>query len=223
MVATNLKAEAMKLMDTRSALELEMNSIIERLSQPGGPGLSGNLVDSEGFPRSDIDIPVVRADRIKLAQLRNDYKDITEKISQTIQVLHSAKLTPASTNRDTGIIGTSQGIATSNVGEVAISERSVSAMDVDVIGGRPFAVVDEISEASPAAEDGLQLGDQIVKFGTVECGDALLPKLAAEAQTNRGQAVPIVVKRQGVLINLSLTPREWQGGRGLLGCHFSIL
>ncbi|KAM7477143.1 hypothetical protein LguiB_024386 [Lonicera macranthoides] len=43
MVATNLKEEAMKLMDHRSLLEAEMNSIIDRLSQPGGPGLSGNL------------------------------------------------------------------------------------------------------------------------------------------------------------------------------------
>ncbi|MCI73293.1 26S proteasome non-ATPase regulatory subunit 9-like, partial [Trifolium medium] len=34
-------------MDKRSALESEMNSIIARLSQPGAPGLSGNLVDSE--------------------------------------------------------------------------------------------------------------------------------------------------------------------------------
>ena len=47
MVATNVKAETMSLMDKRSALEAEMNSIIARLSQPGAPGLSGNLVDSE--------------------------------------------------------------------------------------------------------------------------------------------------------------------------------
>uniref|UniRef100_A0A2P2K6M2 Uncharacterized protein n=1 Tax=Rhizophora mucronata TaxID=61149 RepID=A0A2P2K6M2_RHIMU len=47
MVATNLKAEAMKLMETRSAMEAEMNGIIERLCRPGCPGLSGNLVDSE--------------------------------------------------------------------------------------------------------------------------------------------------------------------------------
>lgn len=115
-----------------------------------------------------------------------------------------------------GIVGSSQGISASSVAEVANSGRSINAMDVDVIGGRPFAMVDEISEASPAAEDGLQLGDQIIKFGTVEFGDALLPKLAAEAQTNRGHAIPVVVKRQGDLINLSVTPREWQG-RGLLG------
>jgi len=47
MVGANLKAETMKLMEKRSALETEMNVIIDRLCQPGGPGLSGNLVDSE--------------------------------------------------------------------------------------------------------------------------------------------------------------------------------
>lgn len=47
MVGTNLKAETMGLMEKRSALEAEMNAVIERLTQPGGPGISGNLLDSE--------------------------------------------------------------------------------------------------------------------------------------------------------------------------------
>lgn len=51
-------------------------------------------------------------------------------------------------------------------------------MDVDATVSIPFALVDEIAEDSPAAEDGLQLGDQIVKFGNVESGDNLLSKLA---------------------------------------------
>lgn len=94
MVGANLKAETMTLMDKRAAMETEMNSIVERLCNPGGPGLSGNLIDSEvlylrphssqlftetsgcfdlfaylwqGFPREDIDIPVVRAERRRLA------------------------------------------------------------------------------------------------------------------------------------------------------------
>jgi len=92
MVATNLKAETMSLMDKRSALEAEMNVIIERLCQPDGPGLSGNLLDFEGFPRTDIDIPVVRADRHHLAELRSDHKVITERIDQNIQLLHSTRL-----------------------------------------------------------------------------------------------------------------------------------
>ena len=47
MVGANLKAETIASMDKRTAIETEMNLIIDRLCQPGGPGLSGNLVDSK--------------------------------------------------------------------------------------------------------------------------------------------------------------------------------
>ena len=47
MVASNVKSETIGLMEKRSAIEAQMDAIISRLSQPGGPGLSGNLVDSE--------------------------------------------------------------------------------------------------------------------------------------------------------------------------------
>lgn len=89
-------------------------------------------------------------------------------------------------------------------------------MDVDVLVSMPFAMVDEIADASPAAEDGLQLGDQIVKFGKVEAGNNLLQRLASEAQSNQGQAIPVMIMRQGAVITLTVTPRTWQG-RGLLG------
>ena len=94
--------------------------------------------------------------------------------------------------------------------------QSPSSMDVDVVVHIPFATVDEITDASPAAEDGLQLGDQIVKFGNVEAGENLLQRLASESQSNLGCAIPVVIMRQGALINLTVTPRTWQG-RGLLG------
>nr|CAB3453401.1 unnamed protein product [Digitaria exilis] len=67
MVAPDVKAETMKLMDRRGALEAEMDAIIARLTAPGGPGITGGLVDAEGFPRSDIDIPNVLAQRQRLA------------------------------------------------------------------------------------------------------------------------------------------------------------
>ncbi|CAA0832936.1 26S proteasome regulatory subunit- putative [Striga hermonthica] len=95
MVAANLKAETMKLMEKRSGIEAKINVIIENLYRPGDPGLAGNLLDHEGFPRSDIDIPPVRAERHRLPELHNDHKDITDKIEQNIQLLHSAKLAPA--------------------------------------------------------------------------------------------------------------------------------
>lgn len=98
----------------------------------------------------------------------------------------------------------------------AIPVDTHSFMEVDVDIGVPFAVVDEIADASPSAEDGLELGDQIVKFGNVESGGGLLRRLASEAQSNQGHAVALVVLRHGVLINLAVTPRPWHG-RGLLG------
>lgn len=88
--------------------------------------------------------------------------------------------------------------------------------------GIPFAVVDDIADASPAAEDGLQLGDQIVKFGNVEAGDDLLQRLASESQKNQGGEVPVVLMRQGAIVNVTAKPRTWQG-RGLLGYDHDLL
>lgn len=48
-MATNLKAETFSLMEKRASTEAEMNAIIAQLSAPGGPGISGNLVDAEVF------------------------------------------------------------------------------------------------------------------------------------------------------------------------------
>ncbi|XVE97468.1 hypothetical protein REPUB_Repub03eG0022300 [Reevesia pubescens] len=225
MVGANLKSETMKLMEKRTAMETEMNAIIEQLCQPdGGPGLSGNLVDSEGFPRTDIDIPVVRAQRHRLAELKNDHKEITEKINVNIQVLHSSRLT--STPKDSGV-ETNQDASVVSAGASAslqnlVLRDSPSANDVDMISSVPFALVDEIADASPAAEDGLQLGDQIVKFGNVKAGDNLLQRLTSEAQVNQGHQIPVIIMRQGAVVNLNVTPRTWQG-RGLLGCHFRIM
>ncbi|KAK3189745.1 hypothetical protein Dsin_029306 [Dipteronia sinensis] len=230
MVRANLKAETMTLIEKRSALEDEMDAIISRLCQPNGPGLSGNLVDSEGFPRTDIDIPVVLAERRRLSELRNDRNSIMDKINENIQLLHSVRLSPVWSSvkdSDNGAGSNSQNSSVVNVVSSApshdiVPRYSSAAMDVDVIVSKPFAVIDEITDASPAAEDGLQLGDQIVKFGNVEAGDNLLGRLATEGQINQGHAKPVVIVRQGATINLSVTPRPWRG-RGLLGCHFRIL
>ncbi|KAK1323687.1 hypothetical protein QJS10_CPA02g01302 [Acorus calamus] len=213
MVATNLKAETLALMDRRASLEAEMNSIIARLTAPGGPGISGSLLDPEGFPRPDIDIPAIRSDRRRLSELRNDHKDITNKIDRNLELLHSARLTKKDTLTNS---------VTSTSRQEAASTVSPTAMNEDPVFRVPFAMIDEIAEASPAAEDGLQLGDQIVKFGNVEISDGLLPKLASEAQSNQGCPIPVVVMRQGAVMDLTVTPRPWHG-RGLLGCHFRIL
>lgn len=105
----------------------------------------------------------------------------------------------------------------------ASSGTSSSAKD----SSSPFVVVDEIGELSPAAEDGLQLGDQILEFGNLERGENLLLRLAAEVRQKQGEAVPLVVMKQGSLVNVTVTPRTWLG-HGLLGyvlfsCSLTLL
>ncbi|KAL0348097.1 UNVERIFIED_CONTAM: hypothetical protein Sangu_1037500, partial [Sesamum angustifolium] len=144
--------------------------------------------------------------------LRNDHKDITEKINQNIQLLHSATLAPRSASvKDSEPKDRDANVGMPSSFSNPIAGGASSAMNVDLVVSRPFAMVDEITEASPAAEDGLQLGDQIVKFGNVEIGENLLQRLAAEAQQKQGQAVSLVVMRQGALINMIVTPRAWSG------------
>ncbi|KAL6655576.1 hypothetical protein ACP70R_006402 [Stipagrostis hirtigluma subsp. patula] len=211
MVAPNLKAETMGLMDRRTALEAEMDAIIAGLTAPGGPGITGGLVDAEGFPRSDIDIPNVLAQRRRLSELRHDHKDITNKIDKNLEVLHSAKL-----SRNEQLTSISAGsTASSNIG---LSQSD--PMDEDPVARLPFAMIDEISEGSPAAVDGLQLGDEIVKFGNVEAGDRLQERLISEATSNENSQVSLVIIRQGSAMNLTITPRKWHG-RGLLGSAIS--
>ncbi|KAL6221408.1 hypothetical protein ACLB2K_009159 [Fragaria x ananassa] len=231
MVAANLKAETLGLMDKRSALEAEMNAIIERLTQPAAldfpatsstsrdfiarvglicRGFLARTLTSQLYEPNDVFLLVMFTYNVD--KLKNDYKEITEKLDRNIQVLHSEKLAPKSSS-----LNPSDGQSGSvvSVGESASATNvNSNAMDVDV--SVTFALVDEIADASPAAEDGFQLGDQIVKFGNVENGDNLLQKLASEAQTNQGCAIPVMVLRQGAQVNLMVTPRTWQG-RGLLG------
>jgi len=50
--------------------------------------MTDSLVDSEGFPRSDIDIVQIRIARNKIICLKNDYKDIMKDIEQALYDVH---------------------------------------------------------------------------------------------------------------------------------------
>ena len=48
-------------------MEKAILDITEHLNAPGLPGVTGKLVDEEGFPRADIDIIEIRRMRNRLA------------------------------------------------------------------------------------------------------------------------------------------------------------
>ena len=51
-------------------------------------GMNGPLIDSEGYPRNDIDIVKVRTARQKIICLMNDHKEIMKKISDALESIH---------------------------------------------------------------------------------------------------------------------------------------
>ena len=97
-----------------------------------------------------------------------------------------------------------------------IGSSQSEPMEEDHVTKLPFAMIDEITDGSPASLDGLQLGDEIVKFGNVEACDQLQERLISEALSNEDSQVSLVIIRQGSAMNLTITPRKWHG-RGLLG------
>jgi len=105
----------------------------------------------------------------------------------------------------------------------------------------PFAVLDSISQSSPASEAGLHVGDLIVKFGTATFSNHNNLSLVAEnvsQAASESKSIPVTLLRRrrmnsmhdvvhdveaGVrnTIVLDVYPKRWSG-RGVLGCHIVL-
>eukprot|EP00002_Diphylleia_rotans_P022091 TRINITY_DN4319_c0_g1_i1.p2 TRINITY_DN4319_c0_g1~~TRINITY_DN4319_c0_g1_i1.p2 ORF type:complete len:108 (-),score=22.32 TRINITY_DN4319_c0_g1_i1:135-458(-) len=77
-----------KLLRQKDDIEKEMSEIRGRLLLTP-VGLSGSVIDEQGFPRADIDIPAIRADRHRLACLQTDLKTTVGMIEECIYILHA--------------------------------------------------------------------------------------------------------------------------------------
>lgn len=84
------RQQLLKLMDQKQDIEKEISTIVEILeNMHGNPGLKGNLVDSEGFPRADIDIIEVRKLRNRRACLQTDHSVLMKEIENRLYGIHS--------------------------------------------------------------------------------------------------------------------------------------
>lgn len=153
------------------------------------------------------------------AALTNDHKALSKQVEQLLHHLHSLS------NEAGGAPSAPAPAAPAPAAPLPLAAAAAAA------GGGyagpppppPFAVIDELTPGSPAAEAGLQLGDQLCRFGEVtRDAPSTLQAVAAALAAHEGRPVAAVVLRQGAPVALQLTPRQW-GGRGLLGCHLRPL
>ncbi|KAM3187647.1 hypothetical protein ACTXT7_001921 [Hymenolepis weldensis] len=72
--------EFQELEKRRKAIEAEIDAYTEILKSNKNVGMRGSLMDSEGFPRNDIDLVAVRMARNKIICLNTDYKELMTKL-----------------------------------------------------------------------------------------------------------------------------------------------
>jgi len=193
----------------KTQLENEIHKIYEELNKPGMPGVTGSLIDSEGFPLQGIDHYKIRQQRQKYHVLNNDYTKLMQQIEYELANYFGSSQTPQRLEN------------TNRTQELSVGVSVSSPL-------RPFAEVTEVSSGSPARESGIKEKDLVVKFGPIDFSNhENLSALARVVQENLGQSIPVLVRRKNAVNEevehpLEITPNTW-AGPGLLGCRFNIV
>ena len=193
-------------MRERDEVDREIGEILRRLNEEG-VGEKGPLIDSEGFPRADVDVARVRQDRNKLARLYNDHKEVTAKVERAILDVHSKNRRPS-------------GGHASSTKTQSVDDSTTQQEREEHKHKQPFVLVDHILIDSPSEEAGMREGDQILEFGQVDKASFTgnLAQLVEYARTHENAKIEVSLIREGEHVLLGLTPKEWSGN-GLLGCH----
>ncbi|XP_067928238.1 26S proteasome non-ATPase regulatory subunit 9-like [Watersipora subatra] len=191
-----LQSEYEDLCKQKDTIEEKIANLTEILNCNGNVGMDEPLVDGDGYPRSDIDVYSVRHSRHQIICLQNDHKGVMKDLEAKLYQIHDCA-------RKTQTV--SSGVSTCTSGQT--------------VKPQPFLTVNQVMTASPAAHAGLQTGDLIKEFGSVNSSNFKnLQDIALVVQHSKDKVVKLLIEREGQDYRLELTPRVWSG-RGLLGCN----
>ncbi|XP_054153815.1 26S proteasome non-ATPase regulatory subunit 9-like [Oppia nitens] len=93
----SLRQELLDLNQKRSKMESEMKEW-QNILKTQKVGLNDSLVDSDGFPRNDIDIYQIRMARNKIIYLNNDIKNLMKQIEEKLFAFHALTRNDETTN-----------------------------------------------------------------------------------------------------------------------------
>ncbi|XP_016074530.1 PREDICTED: 26S proteasome non-ATPase regulatory subunit 9 [Miniopterus natalensis] len=193
-------SDVQELIRRKEEIEAQIKANYGVLESLKGVGMNEPLVDCEGYPRSDVDLYQVRTARHNIVCLQNDHKAVMKQVEEALHQLHARDKEKQA--RD-------------------MAEAQEEAMSQSEGPGTPqaFARVNSISPGSPASIAGLQAGDEIVEFGSVNTQNfQSLQNIGSLVQHSEGKPLNVTVLRRGEKHRLRLVPMHWTG-KGLLGCH----
>lgn len=193
-----------QLMTRKDNLEEELKALGAVLNSHGVT-MQSSLTTFDGFPRSDIDVAQVRVTRSRIIHLRNDWKELMDRIEKALHEHHA-------------------NIQKEDAEQLKAEPSSTPTVEPPQAPETPFAKVNTVEPGSPANEAGLKSGDLIRRFGNaIWSNHERLRKVGEAVQQNLGRPILVRVSRKVGLetqeLDLKLTPRQGWGGRGSLGCH----
>jgi 26S proteasome non-ATPase regulatory subunit 9 len=201
----------------RLQIEKEIFDLTDYLTGDGMPGVSGSLIDREGFPLPGIDLTAVRTARNKLIMLQNDLTNIMKIIEEKMSNYFAQK-------PETQVIEKKNEDQEEGIKVHVYEEEPVSKTNVLKV---PFCWIGMVTEGSPADEAGLLPGDGIIQFDKLTFGMSNNPLKSISEIVNKkiDEPIPVVVKREiednVEYIDIKLIPHSWTG-QGLLGCKLNL-
>ena len=183
-----------RMMKQKTEVESELKELHDVLHSHN-TNMVDELVDKEGFPRSDVDVLTIRKTRVRIIYLQNDLKKLMVDIEEELHRLHAVA-------REQKPSGTED-----------VSKKTSPTSNLV-----PFLRVDDVIGGSPADKAGLEVNDLIMRFGSVTLTNfAGLQTISSVVQHSKGEEVLVAVQRSHVHKTLKLVPNTWSG-KGLLGC-----
>jgi len=205
-----------------------------------------NLVDTEGFPRNDLDVHTIRTHRNALAKLQTDHKRLMKEIEEgmlhyTPLRANSSKLEKSgekpsvekpkakeTEKKETEKKETKKKETEKKETEKKETEKKEndgqerkSVSNGEGVSMKPFYLVDQVYEDSPASQAGLKIGDKIIKFGGITYAKKSPEAIQKIISHSIGRKLPVSVLRVGEgVVDLHLVPQKWSG-RGLVGAHLA--
>ncbi|KAM9329613.1 26S proteasome non-ATPase regulatory subunit 9 [Gastrophryne carolinensis] len=190
--------DVQQLIARKDELEAQIKAYYDVLEDQKNIGMDGPLVDIEGYPRADVDVYQIRTARHNIICLQNDHQAIMKEIEEALHSLHARDKDKSQKDE---------------------AEAQAEALQRIQALPEPFARVDSVTPGSPASLSGLQVGDEIIAFGTVKSNNFQnLQNIATVVQHSEGKPLSVTVIRDGKPVNLGLVPQRWSG-KGLLGCN----
>eukprot|EP00049_Salpingoeca_infusionum_P004143 m.75188 g.75188 ORF g.75188 m.75188 type:complete len:190 (-) comp12438_c0_seq1:165-734(-) len=157
-----------------------------------GVSLDEPLVDPQGYPRSDIDVYQARHIRSEIRTLKTDHAQIMKEAEEMLVAIHQR--------------------AKEHGGELHPSDRP------KMIAKKPILRVLDVLPGSPAFEAGMQRGDIIGAFGSLQSSNMRgMADVAALVTSSIGKIIRLEVERGEVVKVIELRPHTWEG-KGVLGC-----